>query len=104
MNMVDYTKRNVPRGQYKGGTAYKGTRLGKLFKRGGKSVRYVYTGGKNGTKRLVSKVTSKKFMKKTARTILVGGVWYMYDHALGNTKKDWGGSTAAERKISRRSR
>jgi hypothetical protein len=78
--------------------------LGKIFKRGGKSVRYVYSGGKRQTKRLVTKVTSKKFMKKTARTILVGGVWYIYERAVGNTKKDWGGSTAAERKISRRSR
>lgn len=71
--------------------------LGKIFKRGGKSVRYVYSGGKSKTKRLVTKVTSKKFMKKTAKTILIAGVWYVFENASR-------GTTARERRIGRNQR
>lgn len=54
-------------------------RLGKTFKKGGKRVRYAYKNGKRSSKRLVRRVVTKRNMKKTARTILIAGVWYYMD-------------------------
>jgi hypothetical protein len=60
-------------------------KLGRKFKRGGKTVRYAYRNGKRGTKTLVRKVVNKKNMKKTAKTILVAGVWYYMDRKISGT-------------------
>ena len=57
-------------------------RLGKTFKKGGKRVRYAYKNGKRSSKRLVRKVVNKRNMKKTAKTILIAGVWYTFDRVV----------------------
>ena len=72
-------------------------RLGRSFKRGGKTVRYAYRNGKRSTKTLVRKVVNKKNMKKTAKTILIAGVWYIID-SYAKTP------TARERRIGRNQR
>jgi hypothetical protein len=72
-------------------------KLGRSFKRGGKTVRYAYRNGKRSTKTLVRKVVNKKNMKKTAKTILIAGVWYMIEDFAKTP-------TSRERRIGRNQR
>jgi hypothetical protein len=73
-------------------------KLGKAFKRGGKTVRYAYKNGKRSTKKLVRKVVNKKNMKATAKTILVGGVWYIVGRMESNRYERSAGVRARNRK------
>jgi hypothetical protein len=78
--------------------------LGKAFKKGKKTVRYAYRGGKKSTKTLVRKVVNKKNMKATAKTILIAGVWYMFDNVVENRKESSASVRARNRKQSSRER